>query len=113
MCNWLYRFSISSRCTEAHKVHVEAFEVHRRVQRGLTISAGVFRVRSDGTLSEVPSEVKPFGGGGDAKSDYVAFSLDIPIEDSRRDATIRRYLAEVAESAESSTNPRAPRANNR
>jgi hypothetical protein len=72
---------------------------------GQRVEATVYQ-EAGGVRTIVPSAVNLSGGGGDAQSEYVAFTLDIPIESQERDAAIRDYLTAVARAAASSTNER-------
>jgi hypothetical protein len=73
---------------------------------GQRVEATVYQEAASGVRTIVPSAVTLSGGGGDAQSEYVAFTLDIPIESEERDAAIRDYLTAVARAAASSTNER-------
>jgi hypothetical protein len=62
--------------------------------------------RRNGVRKLVPSTVNCCGGPGDANFERDSFDLDIPINASERDAAIKAYYSEVAQSAASSSDPR-------
>jgi hypothetical protein len=77
---------------------------YKSVQNGLKVDATVYQVSPSGVRSIVPSRVSVSGSGGNSASEYVNFDVDIPVDPSERDAAIRKYLSDLANSAASSPN---------
>jgi hypothetical protein len=75
------------------------FPSSSKTQFGLRADAKVYELLPNGTQTSVPSGINLSGGGGDEKSEYVNFYVDIPMEPSERDAVIREYLAALGRSA--------------
>jgi hypothetical protein len=74
-------------------------------QQGLLkVEAVVYQVTEQSAGVRVPSQVTASGGGGDLQEESVYFYLDIPIDDSERDAASRAFVAELARRAASSPN---------
>src|SRR5262249_40657781 len=73
---------------------------------GLRVEATVRQIVPNGGRTIVTSTVNMTGGGGDLRSEYVTFTLDIPIDAAERDAAIRDYVESLERAAASSTNER-------
>lgn len=76
------------------------------VLQSLGVEATVYQIAADGTRTLVPSSVNSTGAGADTESEYVSFTLEIPIAPSERDAAVRDYVAELVRAAASSTSER-------
>lgn len=70
----------------------------------LTVEATVYQLSASGSRMLVRSAVAPSGGGGDQQTEWVNFSLDIPIDDAERDAAVTRYIDQFVATLASSSN---------
>jgi hypothetical protein len=70
-----------------------------KVLQGLKAEATVYQIAPDGARTIVASSVHPTGGGGDAQSERVTFTLDVPIDTAERDAAIKAYIAGIGGAA--------------
>jgi len=74
-------------------------------QQGLlNVEAVVYQLTEQGASTRVPSQATASGGGGDSQDEWVSFYLDIPIDESERDAASRAFLADLARQAAASPN---------
>lgn len=70
-------------------------------RNGLTAATEAYLISDDDTKTLVASEVLVHGGGGGgfkaetAQSEFVDFSVHIPLEPEERDSEARRYLAKM------------------
>ncbi len=58
-------------------------------------TASAFLLLPNGSMKEVPAEVKGAGGGDDQTHAWVEFYLHLPLDDAQRDAEFRRALARL------------------
>lgn len=69
-----------------------------------TVEATVYQLSASGSRTLVRSAVAPSGGGADQQTEWVSFSLSIPIDDAERDAAVARYLDQLVTTLASSSN---------
>ena len=77
------------------------------VRHGLSAEVTVETLSGGAVPAEVPSSIVESGGGADTRSEWVSFTLEIPIDPAERDAAIRDYMDEVIAEAAASADPDA------